>query len=65
VACQSECESVDLDGPLTGSAAAVPALEERLQEQHGLRECQAGRGRKGLSRSRVRNPCAAVTIAVW
>ena len=28
-------------------AAAGPALEERLQEQHGLRECQAGRCIKG------------------
>ena len=58
-------ESVDVDGSLTGSAAAGPAPEERLQEQHGLRERQAGRGRKGFSRSRVRNPWAAVTIAVW
>jgi hypothetical protein len=29
---------------LAGLAAAGPALEERLQQQHGFRECQAGRG---------------------
>jgi hypothetical protein len=39
VAIGGECQSVDLDGSVAGSAAAGPALEERLQEQHGLREC--------------------------
>ena len=56
VAVQCECQSVEMDVAVAGSAAAGPALEERLQEQHGLRECQAGRGRKGFMRSRVRNP---------
>ena len=58
-------ELVEIDGLLTGLAAAGPALEDRLHQQHGLRECQAGRRRKGFSRSRVRNPWAAVTSAVW
>jgi hypothetical protein len=65
MAVEGECQSVDVDPSLAGSAAAGPTLEERLQQQHGLRERQAGRGRKGLSRSRVRNPWAAVTIEVW
>ena len=60
-----EVELVEVDGLLAGGAAAGPALEDRLQEQHGLLECQAGRGTKGCSRSRVRNPWAAVTSAVW
>ena len=60
-----ERELVELDGLLTGLAAAGPALEERLHQQDGLRECQAGRGRKGFSRSSVRNPWAALTNAVW
>jgi hypothetical protein len=43
----------EVDGLLAGLAAAGPTPEERLQEQHGLRERQAGRGRFGLCRSRV------------
>jgi len=39
-----EGELVEVDRLLAGLTAAVPALEDRLQEQHGLRECQAGRG---------------------
>ena len=34
----------EFDWLLAGLAAAGPALEDRLQQQHGLRECQAGRG---------------------
>ena len=60
-----QLELVDVDGLLAGLAVAVPALEQWLQEQHGLFECQAGRGTKGLRRSSVRNPWAAVTSAVW
>ena len=60
-----ERELVELDGLLTGLAAAGPAPEERLHQQRGLRECQPGRRRKGFSRSSVRNPWAAVTSAVW
>jgi hypothetical protein len=41
---EAEGESVEIDGLEADLAAAGPALEERLQEQHGLRECQAGRG---------------------
>jgi hypothetical protein len=32
-------EIVEVDGSLTGWALAGPALEERLQQQHGLFEC--------------------------
>jgi hypothetical protein len=39
-----ERDVIEVDGLLAGAAAAGPALEERLHEQHGLRECQAGRG---------------------
>jgi hypothetical protein len=39
-----EWNVIEVDGLLAGAAAAGPALEERLHEQHGLRECQAGRG---------------------
>ena len=60
-----QLELVDVDGLLAGLEVAVPALEQWLQEQHGLFECQAGRGTTGLRRSSVRNPCAAVTSAVW
>ena len=40
-------------------------LEERLEQVDRLREGQAGRGRFGCCRSKVRNPCDAVTSAVW
>jgi len=39
-----EREIVEVDGLVAGGAVAGPALEEGLQEQHGLFECQAGRG---------------------
>ena len=58
-----EGDVVEVDGPLAGLAAAGPALEERLHEQHCFRECQAGRGGFGFCRFRVRKPCAAVTRA--
>jgi hypothetical protein len=32
-----------LDGLATGAAATGPALQDGLQQQHGLRERQAGR----------------------
>jgi hypothetical protein len=56
---------IEVNGLVAGGAVAGPALEEGLQEQHGLFECQAGRGGFGFCRSRVRKPCAAVTRAVW
>jgi hypothetical protein len=62
---ERERQEAEINDLLAGSAAAGPAPEDRLHQQHGLRECQAGRGRKGFSRSSVRNPCAAVTSAVW
>jgi hypothetical protein len=34
----------EVDWLLAGLAAAGPALEDRLHQQHGLRECQSGRG---------------------
>ena len=38
-----EGELVEVDLLLAGGAAAGPALEDRLQELDGFRECQAGR----------------------
>lgn len=52
-------QPVEVGGLEAGLAPAGPAPEERLQEQHGLRECQAGRGTFGLRRSRV-NPQSRV-----
>ena len=54
-----------VDRLVTGGAAAGPAFEEGLEQEDCLREGQAGRGRFGFCRSRVRKPCAAVTSAVW
>jgi len=39
-------ERVEVDGLLAGLAVAGPALEDRLQQQHGLFECQAAVGLK-------------------
>lgn len=58
-------ELFEVDGSLAGLAAAGPALQERLQQEHRLGQCQAGRRGFGRIRSRVRNPWAAVTRAVW
>ena len=41
----------EVDGLVAGAAAAGPAAQDGLQEQHRLRECQAGRGAVGHSRS--------------
>jgi hypothetical protein len=60
-----EGKLVELDWLVAGSAAAGPAAQDGLQEQHGLRECQAGRGAFGSSRSRVRKAWATVTRAQW
>ena len=60
-----EDELVEVDGLVAGSAAAVPTLEDGLEEQHRLGECQASRWAVGHRRSRVRNPWATVTRAVW
>jgi hypothetical protein len=60
-----EDQFVEADRLLTGMAMAVPTLEQRLQEQHGLFECQIGRWAFGRILSSVRKPCAAVTRAVW
>jgi hypothetical protein len=60
-----EDQFVEVDGLLAGVAMAVPALEQRLQKQHGLFECQIGRRAFGRILSMVRKPCAAVTSAVW
>ncbi len=37
-----EGELVEVDGLVTGSAAAGPAAQDGLEEQHRLREGQAG-----------------------
>jgi len=49
----------------TGSAAAVPTAQEGLQEQHRLRERQAGRRTSRQSRLRVSKAWAQVTSAQW
>jgi hypothetical protein len=56
---------VEVDGLMAGAAVAVPTAQDGLQEQHGLRECQAGRWAFGHIRSSVRNACAQVTNAQW
>jgi hypothetical protein len=50
---EREREDAEINGLSAGLAAAGPALEDRLHQQHGLRECQAGRilGPSGLRRS--------------
>ncbi len=55
LAAWDEEELVEVDGLLAGSAAAGPAAEDGLEEQHRLRQCQAGRGAFGSSLSSVRN----------
>jgi hypothetical protein len=60
-----EFELVEIDGLVTGAAAAGPAAQDGLQKQHRLRECQADRGAFGSSRSSVRKACAQVTRAQW
>ena len=58
-----ELELREVDGLVAGAAAAGPAAQDGLQQQHRLRQCQAGRGAFGSSRSSVRNACAQVTSA--
>ena len=60
-----EDELVEVDGLMAGAAVAVPTAQEGLQEQHCLRECQAGRRAFGHIRSSVRKACAQVTSAQW
>jgi hypothetical protein len=60
-----ECELLEVDGLVAGSATAGPAAQDGLQEQDRLRQCQAGRGAFGSSRSSVRKAWAQVTSAVW
>ena len=60
-----EVQVVQIDRLLADGAAAGPALEKRLEQEDCLWEGQAGRGAFGFCRSRVRNPWAAVTRAVW
>src|SRR6266508_804841 len=60
-----ELQLVEVDVLVTGAAAVGPAPQDRLQEQHRLRQCQAGRRALGHRRSSVRKLCAQVTSAVW
>jgi hypothetical protein len=60
-----EGELVQVDGLPAGAAVAVPTAQEGLQEQHRLRERQAGRRAFGHIRSSVRKACAQVTRAQW
>jgi hypothetical protein len=62
---QGQGESGEVDRLLAGGAAAGPAAQQRLEQQDCLGERQAGRWRFGSARSRVRNPCAAITSAQW
>jgi hypothetical protein len=59
-----ERELVEFDGLVAGSAAAGPAAQEGLEEQHRLRQCGPAAGWRHR-RSRVREACAQVTSAVW
>lgn len=56
---------LEVDGLITGSAAAVPTPQKGLQEQHRLRQRQTGRRTFGESRSKVRKAWAQVTRAQW
>jgi hypothetical protein len=60
-----EDELVEVDWLIAGAAAAGPAAQDGLQEQHRLRQCQASRRAGGHRRSRVRTAGAQVTSAVW
>ncbi len=60
-----EDELVEVDGLVAGAAVAVPTAQDGLQEQHRLRERQAGRRAFGHIRSSVTNACAHVTSAQW
>jgi len=60
-----EGELVEVDGLLAGAAAAGPAAQDGLKQQHRLRQRQAGRGAFGSSRSSVRKAWAQVTSAQW
>src|SRR5712692_11002439 len=62
---RDEDELVGVDVLLTGAAAVGPAAQDGLQQQHRLRQCQAGRRAGGHRRSRVRKAWAQVTSAVW
>jgi len=55
----------EVDGLLAGGAAAGPAAHQWLEQENCLGKGQAGRWRFGFCRSRVRNPCAAITSAQW
>ena len=57
-------ELVQIDGLVAGAAAAGPTVQHGLQEQHRLRQRQAGRGAFGSRRSKVRKAWAQVTRAV-
>src|SRR5260370_37544841 len=60
-----EDELVEVEGVSAGWAAAGPTVQDGLEQQHRLRQCQAGRGAFGSSRSRVRKAWAQVTSAQW
>ena len=65
LAAVEERELVEVDGLSAGAAAAGPAAQDGLQEQHRLRQRQAGRWALGRRRSSVRKAWAQVTSAVW
>ena len=58
-----EVELFEVDGLVAGAAAVGPAAQDGLEEQHRLRQRQAGRGALGHRRSRVRKAWAQVTSA--
>src|SRR5207244_4577996 len=62
---RDEGELVEVDLLVAGAAATGPAAQDGLEEQHRLRQCQAGRGAFGSSRSSVRKAWAQVTSAQW
>ena len=60
-----EVELFEVDGLVACAAAVGPVAQDGLEEQHGLRECQAGRWALGHRRSIVRKAWAQVTRAQW
>ena len=60
-----ERQLLEIDWLSAGAAAAGPAAQNGLEEQHRLRQRQTGRRTFGSSRSSVRKACAQVTSAQW
>src|SRR3954462_5874036 len=60
-----ERELAQVNWLMAAAAAAGPAAQDGLQQQHRLRQRQTGRRARGRRRSSVRKAWAQVTSAVW